>query len=253
MNAVVVLSLWKSTQLRKNTCYFMIIVLSFFDFLAVTTNHPVQAITSAAWLTKQGDALPTLKICEKVVNQFHAFSFIALLVMSFDRYLATSHPIFHRTSVTKRRLAIILGLSCFFDINLRVLSVIGLEEVYFQVVSTIFLLFVVPIYLFINFKLLNLARKMRKNTVSPQSTVKLKHISTCLLATICLVLFSFPFMFYTVLGAVGKLQSINVGLSVIWVNTTVTMNSTFNCMIYFWKNAILRKEGMKILRSLKNR
>jgi hypothetical protein len=29
---------------------------------------------------------------------------IALLVMNFDRYLATSHPIFHRTSVTKRRL-----------------------------------------------------------------------------------------------------------------------------------------------------
>ena len=252
LNAVVALSLWKSKQLRKKTCYFMIIVLSIFDSLAVITNHPIQAITSVAWLTKQDDALPTLTICEKVVNPFHAFSFLALMVMSFDRYLATSRPIFHRTSVTKRRLAIILGLSCFIDINLRVLSVTVLE-VYFQAVSTIYFLLLVAIYLFINIKLLNLARRIRQNPISPQSTVKLKHISTCLLTMVCLVLFSFPVIFYTILILLGKLQSINVGLSVIWVNTTVTMNSTFNCMIYFWKNATLRKEGMKFLRSLKNK
>jgi hypothetical protein len=35
---------------------------------------------------------------------FLGFSLLALLVMNFERYLATYYPIFHRTSVTKGRL-----------------------------------------------------------------------------------------------------------------------------------------------------
>ena len=38
------------------------------------------------------------------------FSLFALLVMNFDRYLATSYPIFHRTSVTKGRLLTLLAI-----------------------------------------------------------------------------------------------------------------------------------------------
>ena len=34
-------------------------------------------------------------------DNFFGFSLLALLVMNFDRYVATSYPIFHRTSVTK--------------------------------------------------------------------------------------------------------------------------------------------------------
>jgi hypothetical protein len=29
------------------------------------------------------------------------------------------------------------------------------------------------------------------------------------------------------------------------------MNSTFNCLIFFWKNKILRTEGMKLIKSMK--
>ena len=36
-----------------------------------------------------------------------AFSSIALLVMSIERYLGGYYPVFHRTSVTKRRLLIL--------------------------------------------------------------------------------------------------------------------------------------------------
>jgi type II secretory pathway component PulM len=42
-------------------------------------------------------------------SMFLGFSLFALLVMIFVRYLATSYPIFHRTSVTKGRLLTLLA------------------------------------------------------------------------------------------------------------------------------------------------
>jgi hypothetical protein len=37
----------------------------------------------------------------------------------------------------------------------------------------------------------------------------------------------------------------------LWGSTLLSMNSTFNCLIFYWKNKILRQEGMKILKGLK--
>jgi hypothetical protein len=31
------------------------------------------------------------------------------------------------------------------------------------------------------------------------------------------------------------------------------MNSTFNCLIFFWKNNILRTEGMKVIKNIYRR
>jgi hypothetical protein len=47
----------------------------------------------------------------------HGFSLFTLLVMNFDRYLATSYPIFHRTSVTKGRLLTLLAILIIVEIT----------------------------------------------------------------------------------------------------------------------------------------
>ena len=41
LNSLVILSFWRSVQLRKKLCYFMIMVLSRCDLLAVLTNSPL--------------------------------------------------------------------------------------------------------------------------------------------------------------------------------------------------------------------
>jgi hypothetical protein len=33
----------------------------------------------------------------------------------------------------------------------------------------------------------------------------------------------------------------------IWSRTLIAMNSTFNCLIFFWRNSILHREGMKVV------
>ena len=48
LNSLVILSFWRSVQLRKKLCYFMIMVLSCCDLLAVLTNNPLMALISMA-------------------------------------------------------------------------------------------------------------------------------------------------------------------------------------------------------------
>ena len=56
LNSLVILSFWRSTQFRKKLCYFMIIVLSCCDLLAVLTNNSLVALITMLWLTGMLDA-----------------------------------------------------------------------------------------------------------------------------------------------------------------------------------------------------
>ena len=107
LNCLVIISFWRTVQLRKKLCYFMIMVLSCCDLLVVLTNHPLAAANAMLWLTGKLVVHPREVIIFKRVSAIVlGFSLVALLVMNFDRYLATYHPIFHRTSVTKGKLFI---------------------------------------------------------------------------------------------------------------------------------------------------
>ena len=55
LNSLVILSFWRSVQLRKKLCHFMIMVLSCCDLLAVLTNSPLMALTAMLRLTGKLD------------------------------------------------------------------------------------------------------------------------------------------------------------------------------------------------------
>ena len=124
LNSLVMLSFWRSVQLRKKLCYFMIMLLSCCDLLTVLTNSPLTIFVSVLWLTGKLDVnarWPHISLSSTSI--FLCFSYFALLVMNFDRYLATCYPIFHRTSVTKGRLLTLLAILIIFEITLTVMSV----------------------------------------------------------------------------------------------------------------------------------
>ena len=58
LNSLVIVSFWRSVQLRKKLCYFMIMILSCCDLLVVVTNHPFPAITAMLWLTEKIKVYP---------------------------------------------------------------------------------------------------------------------------------------------------------------------------------------------------
>ncbi len=110
LNSLAILTFWRSVQLRKKLCYFMIMILSCCDLLVVLTSHPSAAVVAMLWLTGKLDAFAKWAVLLfRFTSVLQGFSLFALLVMNIDRYLATYYPIFHRTSVTKGKLLTLLA------------------------------------------------------------------------------------------------------------------------------------------------
>ena len=252
LNSLVILSFWRSVQLRKKISYFMIMVLSCSDLLTVLTNNPLLALIALLSLTGKLDVNTRwAHISLRWTSIFLGFSLFALLVMNFDRYLATSYPIFHRTSVTKGRLSTLLAILIIVELTSKVMSVNDFVISY-QVNILILSILVIPAMLFVNYKLFLVVRKSRKNKrISPEikKTFSLKNISSCLLAVACLVVISIPVFVY--IGLTKHSTQTNTALASMWARTIVSMNCTFNCLIFYWKNKVLRTEGLKVLNSLK--
>ena len=240
----------------------MIMVLSCFDFLVVITGHPLLILRRVLWSTEKYDLLAMIQIYEHFANLFIGFSIIALLVMSIERYLGVYYPFFHRTSLTRRRLLTLLAILCIVPIILLIISSGNLVISFVMVVIIIFVI-VFPPFAFLNYKLFKISRKVRRdianrrdNSTSPDVSslhVKLKNISTCLLAVGCPLFMYILAFFLTAFNFAEKSTSENTRVPNFWANTVTYVNSTFNCLIFFWKNDVLRKEGMKILKSVKTR
>jgi hypothetical protein len=231
-------------------------VLSCCDLLVVLTGHPLTALHAMLFLTEKWDAYPNwVFISTKFSTVFVSFSLVALLVMNFDRYLATYYPIFHRTSVTKGRLLTLLAILITVEVTRVVLSFNDFVIPY-QVGLLLYIILFLPM-LFINYKLFTIVTKSRRNkaiSLEMKKTFSLKNISSCLLAVACFVVVSIPVFVYIGLSITSTEKEFtfdNKVLAGLWASTTTSMNSTCNCLIFYWKSKILRTEGMKVIKGMK--
>ena len=253
LNTLVIASIWKSSQLRKKLCHFMIMVLSCVDLIAVVTSHPAILIFVISWLIDDQDLSLKLWFYLHFTDVIIGFSFCVLLVMSTERYLGAYYPIFHRTSVTRRRLLTILTLMLIFHITLSAICTIG-KVISLNVVFIIYIITISLPLVYFNIKLFKISREVRrKNPARPEkrTTINLKSISSCLLVVACLVVLTICTSTYMVFhNFFEKKHATSLKLFTIWTETLYTMNCTINSLIFFWKNKILRAEGMKILKAL---
>ena len=255
LNTLVIASFWKSSQLRKKLCHFMIMVLSCLDLVSVLTIYPGILLYLTSWLREDYDFLRKMAIYLNFVYGLLGFSAFALLVMSIERYLGAYYPIFHHTSVTKRRLLTLLAILIISTAAISVIFSTGMNLISGAVSLMVFLALFLPSFIFVNFKLFIIARKVqRERTVLPEkrTTIKMKNISTALWAVGCLILLSIPICLL-IAFSLAKKSTNTVRFSFIWTLTCVTMNCTLNSLIFFWKNKVLRTEGIKILKMLKDR
>ena len=138
-------------------------------------------LSATLWLTEKFDERPLwVHNFWKSSAVFVAFSLYALVMMSFDRYLATCCPIFHQTSVTKTKLSTPFAI---LNIVALILFLLSFND------------FVFPyevLYLISSFMV---ARKSRRNNKIAPGTKKpfsLKNVSYCVLAVACFAAFFTP-------------------------------------------------------------
>ena len=255
LNTLVIITILKSTQLRKKLCHFTIMALSFCDLLSVVTYNSIFLLNFIIWFNENNELYTKLTTYWNFLHLPASISLCALMVMCIERYIGVYYPIFHKTSVTKTRLLTILAVFIFLPTTLTILCTNGLV-ISSEVALSIFMAIFIPPFIFFNYKLFKISRKMRRqNATSPEKRrkIRLKNINTCLLTVACLVVSSIPATVYVVFGLVEDSTSKNTRLSSVWSDTTFVMHCSFNSLIFFWKNKVLRDEGIKIIKKIKDR
>ena len=84
--------------------------------------------------------------------------------------------------------------------------------------------------------------------------LNLQTMSTCSLAVYCYLICSSPEIihsFFTLITTTDSSRKFN-RIFCTWAMTLLTANSTFNCLILFWRNTVLRREGMKIIKNMQS-
>ena len=260
LNAVVIISLWKYTQLRKGTGNFMILLLSSVDIVVVILAHPSNIMSALPWFNKDENSLHW-----RVRNEYHlaeialtashnaqVLSSCSLLAMTIDRYLAISRPLFHKVYVNKRRLLVSSFLIQILCVGTRVIRFVKVPKLLYHGVSFTLRSTVIIMLIFMNYKMFTIAVMARKKK-EPSTTqlALLKRNSTCLLTVLCSFLFSFPLVIYTIFRVTetSLISEDSIMLLRLWAFTSSAINSTSNCVIFFLRNKILRKAGKKLLKS----
>ena len=273
LNSVVIVSLLNS-QLRRKLCYFMIFVLACFDLAVVVVFHPFTTVEVLLCWTSMG--------CDELVDEIwawlghlFAFSMIALLTMTVERYLASMHPFFHRKWATKSRLMMVIVAFLLPEVGifvfLRLQNYLRPDNNKYIEPGIEIGLFVVVFFVIsgINIKLFYLARTLRQRADIPLGSLEgserrtnagyknskvtlasLKKISTCLLAIVCLSICYCPYTVITGMELTRKPKenkSVNWCVIKLWAETFVTLNSSLNCLIFFYKNSVLRRHAMNRL------
>ena len=263
LNSVVIISLWRSSQLRKKLCYFTIFVLSCFDLSVVIINHPLVMALTIVTMSHGVDGKLFEDVSGYIFELVVKFAVFALQTLTFERFLALSYPFFHERMVTKKRLIYFLALLQFLAIVMTTLTFDDYVISRYMLLS-ILIPFVSALLIYLNGKLFMTARSKRRNEkfapASDREIVKrtrfnLKKMSTCSLAVICCSVCFFPQLVYSLYFETSETQltrkSDNTFL--LWAMTGCCTNSTFNCLIFFWRNTVLRREGMKIIKNIQSR
>ena len=264
LNSVVILSLWNS-QLRRKLCYFMIFILACSDLAVVVVIHPLIIFkTASCWMS-----VDVIEQWIKYSYSLCGFSWTALLIMTLERYLALLYPFFHKKFVTKSRLMISFVLIPLLIIIFRILN----HKKNWDLVVIVHAVngFVFLVMCIMNFKLFFVARTLRKRAVvtlgnldgsdsEPGSNLDSKKfkrtfsslgkISTCLLAVVCLIICYLPWIIYSVVNVLNaSIIDQNKFISESWIVTFVASNSSLNCLIFFYKNSVLRRHGENFVKT----
>ena len=252
LNIVVVLSIWKSNQLRKKLCYFTIFLLSCSDLATVIIIHPLVIFWYITWYM-EGNAphSPKYLWAHIIGSTTVGSSLLGLLTMTLERYLGLAYPLFHKMSVTKKRLATFLFTIQAFPLISGTMNIIFGIYSFDQPYTLAFICALLIFVAILNCKMFSVAKSRKKATSSNggKRIMGYKKHYPCILAVVLFFISSSPVTIYYGLVFSHLLNPATFANCLLfWARTAVTMTSTINSLIFFWLNKVLRSEGYKLLK-----
>ena len=239
----------------------MVFVLACYDLAVSSVNHPLLTVEAFLWYRREQNIFLSWQFLAFIRLVLYSNSYITLLGMNVERYIALMFPFFHQKSVTRQRIfTTVLIIQFAFDL-LLFLGFVQQNETYNSILILLSHALLLVFMFILNYKLLKIAKKMRRNVTVPACAVhsrvlenitismQIKNISTCVLAVGCLFLFSLPSFIFTGLSITSIFSEDSYRPFHLWERSLLTTNATFNCLIFFWKNNTLCNEGKKVIKS----
>ena len=269
LNSLVLYIFWKSSRLRSKLSYFVIMLLCSVDLAVVTIVHSTFLLQAIKEVNGTPDCAYKISYLA-TLYVFTGMSISTLLILNIERYTAIIHPIWHLKRVTRPRLMFIWAI-------LWVIIVVNtVSRLFFrplaEIISIILISTLCCTSLFTYVLIFRVARKRKgltaRNTVGNHSNCdgqvsgnmtsflrELKMAKTyfmiVVLAFICFLpaaislkdkRFKYPWN-------ESEKERISVTIAYTWVTTLTSLNSTLNCVIFFWANKMLRREAVKHVRN----
>ena len=262
LNALAIITIIKSSQLKSKPCYFIILVQSMVDLAVGALSIPsflVYLVSGVKGMTNCFVATLALRLASFVVGT----SSITLSALTLERYIAILHPFAYRTRVTKRKLLMYVGFGVAMIISMTILSF---------PYPTIFRICVIAlellIFAFIAFAYTRIFLVIKKLKPSPNrpddadaetntSRMKsffqeIKHAKSCFIVVLCYCVLCFlPAAIAVPLSStLDKFEWLAV---IVWGLTLHQLNASINSVIFFWTKKMLRNEAAKVFNTVFNR
>ena len=192
---------------------------------------------------------------------FSGCSFKTLVVMSWERYAAICHPLFHRTKVTRKRLMKCLVFLWFLALVSTILS--GQSRLFFDYVIFpelmgfgIFLVYVYGrIYLANSKSTKNVIENGGQQDVAVKTAKKDQphHVllNVRLAKSCCLVVLSFVLCFIPSCIITNRNFNFEQDLEIcvhVWAVTLILANPSVNSIVFFWRSKPLRDEACAVFK-----
>ena len=247
LNATTVLAYWKSSQLRKKTSYFLIMLLSLSDLgtaLGSSSIYSIILLRDMLGYERSSLTLPFIIL----IYVFPGMSYSILCVLIIERYLGTVHPLFHRSNVNKSRVLKVVIVFWFIIAIVGIITVLDSRIGKFVVGTTMSLNLTILIVIYVKIFLTGRRTAVVGNTQRKAFLRKIKLAKSCLIAVGCCYVCFFP---TAVTQFLTNTRFVEMVLTT-WTTTLLLANSTLNSVIFFWRNLILRKEAKLVLRQFFN-
>ena len=259
LNSITITAYMKSRVLKGKRAYFLVMMLSVNDLVVGLTSN----VLFAATLLKEYNS----RMIECTLHDIQIFlliffsgcSFKSLVVISWERYAAICHPLFHRTKVTRKRL---LKCTIFFWFLALLVTVLSWHFVVFfdyviipelLVFNIILAYFYLRIYVANSRSLKNTRRtdgdqNAVRNEQRRQHLANVKLAKSCFLALMAYVICYLPSSIITH-GAFEYEKDLKICI-LVWSETLILANSTLNSIVFFWRNKPMRQEACAVVNTM---
>ena len=251
LNYPAIYAFYKSSQLRKKTTFFLIMVLSASDLIIGLVVEPLFLVHLGREIYGHENCL-IFVLNVIILSLVLPFSIVTYLVLNFEIYLSVMHPIFHKSKVTKRRIFRLLLVLWSVLIIREYLFVYILSRRTFDVIVTFLMSLEVAAILLMQGRIFLAVYQRRRINMANVRCGKaflrgVRDAKSCLFVLLCTACCYLPAAIESGLREKTKLKLI---VFEPWSATFILSASMLNSIVFYWRNKTLRVKAKGTLRQL---